>query len=32
MIDLGTFAGLLDQEHTLAAYGPRCNRWGPAIS
>jgi hypothetical protein len=27
MIDLGTLAGLLEHEHTLAAYCPHCDRW-----
>jgi len=27
MIDLGTLAGLLEHEHQLAAYCPRCDRW-----
>jgi len=27
MIDLSTLTGLLEHEHTLAAYCPRCNRW-----
>ena len=27
MIDLGTLAGLLEHEHTLPAYCPRCDRW-----
>jgi hypothetical protein len=27
MIDLGTFAGLLEHEQQLAAYCPRCSRW-----
>jgi hypothetical protein len=27
VIDLGNLAGLLEHEHTLAAYCPRCDRW-----
>jgi hypothetical protein len=27
MIDLGTLAGLLEHEHTLAAYCPHFDRW-----
>ena len=27
MIDLGTLAGLLEHEHELAAFCPRCDRW-----
>jgi len=27
MIDLGTLAGLLEHDHGLAAYCPRCSRW-----
>jgi hypothetical protein len=27
MIDLGTLAGLLEHDHQLAAYCPRCDRW-----
>jgi hypothetical protein len=27
MIDLSTLRGLLEHEHSLAAYCPRCCRW-----
>lgn len=27
MIDLGSIAGLLEHDHKLAAYCPRCGRW-----
>lgn len=27
MIDLGSIAGLLEHDHGLAAYCPRCDRW-----
>lgn len=27
MLDLGTLAGLLEHDHQLAAYCPRCHRW-----
>lgn len=27
MIDLGTVSGLLEHDHHLAAYCPRCARW-----
>jgi RNase P subunit RPR2 len=27
VINLGTLAGLLEHQHRLAAYCPRCDRW-----
>jgi len=27
MIDLGPLAGLLEHDHKLAAYCPRCDAW-----
>ena len=27
MVDLSTLAGLLEHQHQLAAYCPRCDRW-----
>jgi len=27
VIDLGSIAGLLEHDHNLAAYCPRCDRW-----
>lgn len=27
MIDLSTIAGLLEHDHQLAAYCPKCERW-----